>query len=111
MRTSSKASLALILLILSASATAIDLNNSYIEHANIILNLEKSPTSDGAHGYLLAKPCDDCQSLRIEVDEGTEFFLNGKKTNLNELGLKIDWQGMIFFKSSNPAIATRLILQ
>lgn len=111
MRTSPKALLTLILLILSASATAIDLSDSYIEHADIILNLEKSASTGSAYGYLLAKPCSDCQSLRIEVNENTEFFLNGKATNPTALDLKIDWQGMIFFTSDKPAIATRLMLQ
>lgn len=83
----------------------------YIEHAEIILNLEHTDGTEDAHGYLLAKPCENCTQIRIEVNESTEIFLNGKPTKLDALALKIDWQGMVFFNSSSPAIATRLMLQ
>lgn len=83
----------------------------YIEHAEIILNLERTDGTEDAHGYLLAKPCENCTQTRIEVNESTEIFLNGKPTKLDALALKIDWQGMVFFNSGSPAIATRLMLQ
>lgn len=83
----------------------------YIEHAEIIINLERTDGTENAHGYLLAKPCENCTQTRIEVNEHTEIFLNGKPTKLDALALKIDWQGMVFFNSGSPAIATRLMLQ
>ncbi|WAC42994.1 hypothetical protein OU997_11855 [Pseudomonas sp. SL4(2022)] len=92
-------------------ATANEIGDSYIEHADLILNLEKSKVTNGVHGYLLATPCSNCPQKRIEVADTTEIFLKGKPADPNELTMKIDWQGMVFFNSGTPAVATRLMLQ
>mgnify|MGYP000871534658 FL=1 len=82
----------------------------YIEYANIIINLQVLPDSDSAKGYLLATACDTCAPVRIDVDESTEFFLNGAPSTAQKLGLKIDWQGAVFFTPGTPPVATRLML-
>lgn len=82
----------------------------YIEYANIIINLQTLPGTDSAKGYLLATPCDTCAPVRIEVDESTELFVNGAPSTAQKLGLKIDWQGAVFFTPGTPPIATRLML-
>lgn len=82
----------------------------YIEYTNIIINLQVLPDSDSAKGYLLATACDTCTPVRIEVDESTEFFLNGAPSTAKNLGLKIDWQGAVFFTPGTPPVATRLML-
>ncbi|MHA6495297.1 hypothetical protein ACX0MV_18940 [Pseudomonas borbori] len=103
--------LALMFSMVATAATASEENIKYIEFADIVLNLETSPESDDIQGYLLATACETCSPVRIEVDRHTEIFLNGRRTDLEKLALKIDWQGMVFFNSRKPAIATRLLLQ
>lgn len=99
------------ILISTFNAQASEPEELYIEFANIVLNLEKISTSNRAHGYVLATACNTCPSTRIEVNETTELRLNGDQVGLSELGLKIDWQGAVFFLPGKPAIATRLMLQ
>lgn len=82
----------------------------YIEHANIILNIQPQPNSSTAVGYLLATACSTCTPTRIEVNESTALYLNGTPIPPKSLGLKIDWQGAVFFTPGTPPVATRLML-
>lgn len=96
---------------LSALCAAENLNEHYIEHATIVINVDKIDGTDHMHGYLLAKACDECKQVRIEIDSATEIFSNGRRIATEALALKIDWQGMVFFSNKTPKIATRLMLQ
>jgi len=96
---------------LSMLSTAEDFSETYIEHANIVLNVNKAEDAKPQHGYLITKACDDCKQVRIEIDNATEFFLNGRRIDVAELALKIDWQGMVFFSNETPKTATQIMLQ
>jgi hypothetical protein len=82
----------------------------YIEYADIILNIQQVPESNAAVGYLLAIPCESCPPTRIEVDHRTTIQINGNPVPLEKLGMKIDWQGAVFYLQSKPPVATRLML-
>lgn len=82
----------------------------YIEYADIILNIQQVPESNTAVGYLLAIPCENCPPTRIEVDHSTTIHINGNPVSLDKLGMKIDWQGAVFYLPSKPPVATRLML-
>jgi hypothetical protein len=96
---------------LSTLCAAENLNEHYIEHADIVVNVDKIDGTGHMQGYLLAKACDGCKQVRIEIDSATEIFLNGRRTDAGALVLKIDWQGMVFFSDKTPKTATRLMLQ
>lgn len=85
-------------------------NEHYIEDAKIILNVQPLTNSSAAVGYLLATACSSCTPVRIEVNESTTFYLNGTPSAGKNLGLKIDWQGAVFFTPGTPPVATRLML-
>lgn len=91
-------------------AHAIEQPEHYIEDATIILNLQALPNSERAKGYLLATACNTCKPTRFEVNESTELYINGAPSTPKKIGLKIDWQGTVFFTPGTPPTATRLML-
>lgn len=95
---------------LPAFVTAEEQAEHYIEHANIILNIQQDSSSGSVAGYLLATPCSECQPTRIEVDLRTAIHINGNPVSLDKLGMKIDWQGAVFYLPGKPPVATRLML-
>ncbi|TRU37959.1 MAG: hypothetical protein EWV78_06125 [Microcystis aeruginosa Ma_MB_F_20061100_S20D] len=90
--------------------TAEEQAEHYIEYADIILNIQQSPANNAMEGYLLAIPCDNCPPTRIEVNQSTTIQINGNPVPLEKLGMKIDWQGAVFYLQSKPPVATRLML-
>lgn len=95
---------------LTTIAMAEEQTEHYIEYADIILNIQQSPENNAMEGYLLATPCDNCPPTRIEVDQRTTIQINGNPVSLEKLGMKIDWQGAVFYLQSKPPVATRLML-
>lgn len=112
MKTLSKLPVLILLFIfnLPTFVTAEEQTENYIEHANIILNIQQDPSSGSVAGYLLATPCSECQPTRVEVDQRTAIHVNGNAVSLDKLGMKIDWQGAVFYLPGKPPVATRLML-
>ncbi|UXY53968.1 hypothetical protein [Pseudomonas tohonis] len=81
----------------------------YIESAVIILNLTNK-TDEGASGFLLATPCTGCEPLKMQVTNRTALYLQGKPSGFSELGMKIDWQGSVFYEPGTPPTVTELFL-
>ncbi|MGA4632640.1 hypothetical protein ACPA5B_02030 [Pseudomonas solani] len=81
----------------------------YVESAIIILNLTNK-ADEGTAGYLLATPCTGCEPLKMQVTSQTALYLQGKPANFSELGMKIDWQGSVFYEPGTPPTVTELFL-
>ncbi|WP_337056550.1 hypothetical protein [Pseudomonas sp. USHLN015] len=81
----------------------------YIESAVIILNLTNK-TDEGVSGFLLATPCTGCEPLKMQVTSQTALYLQGKPSSFSELGMKIDWQGSVFYVPGTPPVVTELFL-
>lgn len=81
----------------------------YVESAIIILNLTNK-ADEGTTGYLLATPCTGCEPLKMQVTSQTALYLQGKPSSFSELGMKIDWQGSVFYEPGTPPTVTELFL-
>lgn len=103
--------LALILSVTNGVALADDADRppKYIEYATLIINIVENGAA-GTSGYVLATSCSECAPARIEVNGETRLYLNGRPAQLSDLGLKIDWEGSLFYRESTPPVATELFL-
>ncbi|MGX5220808.1 hypothetical protein ACVTMO_19495 [Pseudomonas segetis] len=81
----------------------------YIESAVFILNIKNSAPGT-IDGTVLATPCTGCAPVTLKLDDDTVVYLNGKPVEYNQLGLKIDWQGSVFYTPSRIPVATELFL-
>ncbi|SNS27018.1 hypothetical protein [Pseudomonas segetis] len=94
---------------LATSSNADDKEPQYIESAVFILNIKNSAPGS-IDGTVLATPCTGCAPLTLKLDNNTVVYLNGKPVEYNQLGLKIDWQGSVFYTPSRIPVATELFL-
>ncbi|ARU89809.1 hypothetical protein [Pseudomonas sp. M30-35] len=81
----------------------------YIESAVFILNIKNSAPGT-IDGTILATPCTGCAPITLKLDNSTIVYLNGKPVEYNQLGLKIDWTGSVFYTPSRFPVATELFL-
>ncbi|WP_339486626.1 hypothetical protein [Pseudomonas sp. EL_65y_Pfl2_R95] len=81
----------------------------YIESAVFILNIKNSAPGN-VDGTVLATPCTGCAPISLALDKNTLLYINGTPAQYDQLGLKIDWVGSVFYTPSSPAVATELFL-
>ncbi|MGX5727542.1 hypothetical protein ACWKWZ_21120 [Metapseudomonas otitidis] len=81
----------------------------YIESATLIVSLT-SKIGEPARGYVLATACQTCAPQRFEVNDQTKVYLRGEPTDFAHLGLKIDWQGSLFYTPTGLPTVTELFL-
>ncbi|WP_431483465.1 hypothetical protein [Pseudomonas solani] len=81
----------------------------YIESATLILSLTNK-TGDPVKGYVLATACQTCASQRFEVNDQTKVYLRGELTDFAHLGLKIDWQGSVYYSPDGLPTVIELFL-
>lgn len=105
-----KTSKILLLLIATWSANlhASEAEPIYIEEAKLLLNITKEQSQQG---NILAYRCEKCPAETISINENTLFYKDGRPTTPDQLGLKIDWQGSIFYLPGSPNVATEVFVE
>lgn len=81
----------------------------YIESATLIVSLT-SKAGEPVKGYVLTTACPTCAPQRLEVNDQTKVYLRGEATDFARLGLKIDWQGSVFYTPTGLPTVTELFL-
>lgn len=81
----------------------------YIESATLIVSLT-SKAGEPVRGYVLTTACQTCAPQRLEVNDQTKVYLRGELTDFAHLGLKIDWQGSVFYTPTGLPTVTELFL-
>lgn len=81
----------------------------YIESATLIVSLT-SKVGEPVRGYVLTTACQTCAPQRLEVNDQTKVYLRGEPTDFAHLGLKIDWQGSVFYTPTGLPTVTELFL-
>lgn len=81
----------------------------YIESATLIVSLT-SKVGEPVRGYVLATACQTCAPQRFEVNDQTKVYLRGEPTDFAHLGLKIDWEGSVFYTPTGLPAVTELFL-
>lgn len=81
----------------------------YIESATLIVSLT-SKAGEPVKGYVLTTACPTCAPQRLELNEQTKVYLRGEATDFARLGLKIDWQGSVFYTPTGLPTVTELFL-
>ncbi|OEC38819.1 hypothetical protein A7D27_20595 [Pseudomonas sp. 1D4] len=81
----------------------------YIESATLILSLTNK-SGEPAKGYVLSTACQTCAPQRFEINDRTKVYLRGEPTDFANLGLKIDWQGSVFYTPTGLPTVTELFL-
>lgn len=81
----------------------------YIESATLIVSLT-SKAGEPVKGYVLTTACPTCAPQRLELNDQTKVYLRGEATDFARLGLKIDWQGSVFYTPTGLPTVTELFL-
>lgn len=90
-------------------SAADDTQPSYIESAVFILNIKNS-APENVDGTALATPCTGCAPVALKLNSSTRLYVNGTPAKFDDLGLKIDWVGSVFYMPSSNPVATELFL-
>lgn len=81
----------------------------YIESATLIVSLT-SKAGEPVKGYVLTTACPTCAPQRLELNDQTKVYLRGEATDFARLGLRIDWQGSVFYTPTGLPTVTELFL-